>query len=990
MIKKIIIYLILVLLYFTIKAQAQGIATVQGRVVDAESQAPLAGALIKVKATGQIVITNNQGYFNLSLSSGTYQLQISSLSYEAFIQQIDIPLKGGLIISLTAQNQRLNEVQVIGYGQTTKRLNTGSAANLTAKEIERQPITNILSALSGRMPGVMVQTTNGLPGGGINVQIRGKGSIAAGSDPLYIIDGVPFDGSAPNPSNTMQTNNNVSGVINPLNSLNPADIENITVLKDADATAIYGSRGSNGVIIIQTKKAEKAALQISLSTKAGISQISQRPKLLNLQEYLNLRKLAYQQLGQQPSSEPASSNYAPDLTLWSQEQATDWIEYLYGNTAPYYNAQMQVKSGSNILGANYHNEGAISPGNNQYQRMGLFYRAQMSSNNQKLQLNLGSQLTGQLNKLSNLANTTAYLLSPNYPLLLPDGSYNTTSGNNPAAGIYARSNTTTTNLINHIDFSYKPSTDLYVKLNAGYTYSAHKQVHIFPTRAILPTLINHTDAGYNSNASLTVEPQVSYSLKVGQLNLNALTGATYQNRNAQREYFVFGNFRLEELMEDFASASTVDLRLNSNTQYRFASIFSRLNANLNNTIIANLSLRRDGSSRFGPGNRFGNFGAMGVAWLISNTLGNYKPKLINLAKLRISYGTTGNDQIGDYQYLSTYSSPGANTYQGIATMRPSRLSNQNFKWETTHKFNIGVDLTLFNQRLNITTDYFINRSIDQLVQYSLPSITGFSSYQANLPAEVENTGLELATSMQWLTKSTFKWETSFNLTLAQNQLNSFDNLAKSTYAQRLIIGEDIQRLYGARFLQMDPHGKPQYADRSGELTTSPYLYHTLAQGSPDYYGGLNNTFTYKGLAFGFFVQFSKQMARGGLTTYPGARLGNNFAIAKDYWTPDNQHSKMPAPLANATDGNFVNSSLNVFDTSYLRIKNCYLSYQLQPSVASKLKAKSLQFVLEANNLYTFWNRDVPVIDPESGGTVSGSNRTFPTTRTVALALNVGF
>jgi TonB-dependent SusC/RagA subfamily outer membrane receptor len=288
---------------------------IKGKVTDAAGQA-LQGATIRVKGESNLAITDKNGEFAFETISPNAVLQISFIGYQT--REVAVNSNSGyLTIALIEDKSKLNEVVLIGYGQTSKRFNTGSVSAITAKEIEDQPVTNILSALSGRVPGVFVQATNGLPGGNISIQIRGKGSIAAGTNPLYIIDGVPFNSTVGALTNGTMLATAINGVISPFNSLNPDDIASISILKDADATAIYGSRGSNGVVLITTKKGKAGKTKANLNINEGINRVANMPKLLDFQQYQQIRREAFANDGLVPSSDPNSSNYAPELTLWN-------------------------------------------------------------------------------------------------------------------------------------------------------------------------------------------------------------------------------------------------------------------------------------------------------------------------------------------------------------------------------------------------------------------------------------------------------------------------------------------------------------------------------------------------------------------------------------------------------------------------------------------------------------------------------------------------
>jgi len=993
--KKIILNIVVATLCFFFEVSAQQANTIKGQVLIGPDNKPLIGATIKIKNTKVVTVTDQGGHFTISISDNEGTLLISYTGYKTAELSFRKSDPNPLMIFLEEDKGNLDEVVVIGYGQTTKKLNTGSISSISAKEIEQQPVTNMLSALSGRMPGVLVQTTSGLPGGNISIQIRGQGSIAAGTDPLYIVDGVPYDGNSINKGSSL-AGTTVLGMISPLNNLNPADIESITVLKDADATSIYGSRGSNGVVIITTKTAKAGMSRFDLNIKQGIDNVSQKARLLNLEDYLALRREAFANDNKIPSADPTSPNYAPDLTIWSQTEETDWIDYFFGNTGKSTDIQTKISGGKDrntfSVSGNFNNQTTVIPGDNNFLRAGISTQFRHQSDNDKLNISLSNQITYQLNELSNLYKSlSGFTLAPNYPLYLQDGTLNWRTSANPAADMLARSKVKTNNSITSLNLDYKVLSDLHIRLNTGYTKTTYDQVHTFPTRSLAPDKTNYTQFGNNSAQSIIFEPQINYKLKLKNSSISFLAGATFQNRINEIQNIQASNFRIEGLMEDLSSATTIDSRITNYTQYKYGSLFGRFTYNLKDTYILNATIRRDGSSRFGPGNRFGNFGSIGAAWLFSN-LSFIKEKIpfLSYGKLRGSYGTTGNDQIGDYQYLSTYSSPGTNIYQDIATVRPSRINNADFHWETTQKIDVGIEVGILKDRIMLTADFYSNQSKDQLVSYRIPQITGFQSYQANLPAVIENSGWEFSGNASILSSKSFNWTTTFNISFPKNRLKSFEGFQTSGYSSTYEMGYDISRIYGYKSLGINEStGKAQYAGQNGEVSTTPYLYFTLGKTSPDYYGGFGNSFRYHNFDLNIFAQFVKQMSVGSLVVNPGITSTNNYQIVNDRWSASNPGSNIPIATT-AYDLYFGGSSANIFDTSYLRIKNIQLSYNVPSPYLKKIKIQNLRIYGEGQNLFTFWDSNAAIADPESGTLYSNSNssRNFPTLKTFVIGLQL--
>ncbi|MBB5637263.1 TonB-linked SusC/RagA family outer membrane protein [Pedobacter cryoconitis] len=949
---------------YNLFAQTSG-QLITGTITDSYGK-PLPGATIRITNTNTSTLTDKEGHFTIKTTTQSGTLTITFISFNTrkipFNPSIKYPLK----IILETNESTLNEVQVIGYGQTTRRLNTGSISAITAVQIEKQPVANILSALSGRMPGVFVQTTNGLPGGNINVQIRGKGSIAAGTNPLYIIDGVPMDANAAGLSASIGASN-IAGVTSPLNSLNPADIENITVLKDADATAIYGSRATNGVVLITTKKGKAGKTQVELNVSKGINQVANYPRLLNLEQYLQIRREAFANDGQIPSNDPDSPNYAPDLTVWSQTESTDWAKHFLGNTGQMTNMQLSISGGDEStnfnFGGNYRTEGTILPGNSNYKRGGLRGTFQHTSKDKKFYFQFANSLNLDDNQLYNpsLSFAAGLLLPPNYPVYESPGVFNWYAGTNPTSEISARSKTRTDNTISNVLMRYTVSSGLAFRISAGYNKNNLNQIQLYPASSLYPGTDNYSIFGTNSNRSIIFEPQVDYLKAFKNSSISLLMGGTYQNKVTEGQMLNGSAFSNEGLMENISSAGTITGRTNTYTQYKYVSVFGRVNYVWKDRYVVNATIRRDGSSRFAEGNQFGNFGSLGAAWLfadepwIKNRL-----SFLSYGKLRSSYGLTGNDQITDYQYLSAYGNA-ISPYQGVNGLMPSRISNANFHWETTRKLEFAVELGFLNNRILLNVNHYRNSSDDQLVNYAIPRMTGFASYQANLPAVIRNTGWEVELNTKNIEGRKFSWSSSFNITMPKTLLKSFEGFETSSYAQILQLGYDISRVYGTN-LTVDPAtGKAVYGTAPGSADVFDYF--TIGKQTPDFYGGLGNTFQYGNWSLDLFFQFAKQMGRGGLSSI--GQPANNYAVILNRWQNAGNITDIPR-ASNTYDSKFQYSQANYFNTSYLRLKNVGLSYSFPKALLDHINLQQLRIYAQGQNLWTYWDKNAAILDPESG------------------------
>ncbi|WP_185218097.1 SusC/RagA family TonB-linked outer membrane protein [Sphingobacterium mizutaii] len=973
---------------------------IQGSVYsNGNDTANLNNATVQVMGTNLVTRTQNDGRFSFITDLVEGKLKVTFLGFKTKEVPFNSNSESPIIVYLEPDNNNLEEVQVIGYGQTTKRFNTGSVATISAKEIEQQPVTNVLSALSGRMTGVYVQTTNGLPGGNINIQIRGTGSIQAGTIPLYIIDGVPYNGEGVNNGNILSTEN-IAGAINPLNIFNPNDIENISVLKDADATAIYGSRGSNGVILITTKRGKSGGTRINLNINQGFNKVTTYPHLLSLEQYLDLRREAFANDNRIPSSDPESDAYAPDLTIWSQTVSINWPKYIYGNIANLTSSQLSISGGNRNtnfnLSGNFRSEGTILLGDNKYKKGGLQSTIGHISDNNRFKVNLSSIYNVDNTDFSNPigASSEMFLLPPNYPLRNEDGSYNWYSGHNIDAQQLSRSLSSTNNLIGNLVMSYYLPIGVGLKLSGGYTYRNSNQQQLFPTQSLYPGETNYTTFGSNTFTSLILEPQAEYKKRFHRSELQILIGGTYQSSSTDRISITATNFSNESLMENLGSAETISARANNTQQYKYVSGFGRMTYKIMDRYIFNTTVRRDGSSRFGSSNQFGNFFSIGGAWIFSeeNWFGQNNG-FITFGKLRVSYGLTGNDQIPDYQYFSTYQANGSNIYQGIGVLKPSRVFNTQFHWEATRKMELATELGFKENRIFLTVNYYRNKSDNQLVSYPLPKITGFPNYQANLPAIVQNTGWEFDLSARIIENQNFRWTTTANITLPKNKLVKFDNIENSSYAKTHKVGYDITRIYGYQFTDVDAQtGYAQYIGENGEISDNPYQFHTLGKRTPDYYGGVGNNFTYKNFQLDIFAQFSKQSSFGNLLFNQfGSLPQNGFNMLSSRWSSVGDIASLPKVSSVYRNDlyYFGESSGNFFNTAYLRLKNISLSYKLPAHLSKKIKSESIQLSVAAQNILTFWDKEIPLLDPEIGRN-GQLTATIPPAKSVVFGLNITF
>lgn len=941
--------------------------TIKGKIIS-ESGEPIPSATITLKHTNQSTTSDNNGLFTIHHSLLTDTLIISAIGYETTEEPNNE--RGQLTIILKRKITALDEAVVIAYGTTTRRLNTGSIGKLSAIEIQHQPVANPLLALSGRIPGLLITQSNGLPGAAVKVQIRGQNSIAQGSDPLFIIDGVPF---APNNdvvnqfSSALGTPGSASkpGGISPFTNMNPADIESIEILKDADATAIYGSRAANGVILITTKKAKPGKTKVELNSYAGISQATRLPAMLNTQQYLQLRHEAFANDGITPTT-----TNAPDLLVWDTTRYTDLKKLMMGNKAHSYDAQVSVTGGTSftkiLLAAGYHRETTIFPGHMFGKNTSVRVQADHTSANRKFNSMLSAFYAAGETNITSLDPMAALALPPNIPeLYTTDGKLKWQEGGvyfeNPLAYLYQYYEANTENLLGNLLLQYQLTNELSLKTSLGYNVYSTREEKRYPLMAQNPAYnpAGYADFGNSRNSSWIAEPQVNYKGTIKKGKIDVLAGISLQEVINETAKINASGYVSDALLHSTAGAGSISAGNNYN-QYKYSAVFGRVNYSLYDRYIINLSGRRDGSSRFGPGKQFANFGAVGIAWIFSETKWIRQHfKILNYGKLRASYGSAGNDQIGNYQYLSTWS----NTviYQGTAGLRPTRLYNPAYQWELNRKLEFGLETGWFENRLLLTAGYFQNRGSNQLVNYLLPSQTGFSSVIENLAAVVQNSGTELTLVSKNINGSKLQWTTNLNLAIQRNKLISFPGLASSSYASVYIIGQPLHLIYSLHYLGVDAAtGVYKYEDVNGDGLYSLNDFKVSGNTDPVLYGGMNNSISWKQFSIDVFFEFRQQKGVNylGSLTYPGS-IVNQPVQALQRWRQPGDAASLQR-LSVALSGNAAVTAQNLLkasdaiysDASYIRLKNIALSYQLPAGLLQKMKLSTVRIYGLGQNLLT--------------------------------------
>lgn len=1001
-----------------------------GRVADSMG-APLAGASVVIKGSKKGVMTDAYGYFTLKGVEAGTAIVVSFAGYidkEITPGADDAGFKPSqrVYIVLKRSDNILDELQIIAYGQTSRRLSTGNISTIKAKDIEKAPVTNPLLAIAGRVPGITIIQSTGFAGSGVEVQVQGQSSIGQGTVPFYVVDGIPFVQYTLAPLSGIQGNSGSAtygGYSNPLSYINPQDIESIDVLKDADATAIYGSRAAAGAILITTKKGKAGKTNVSVNVQHGFGEVAKKMDNMNTRQYLAMRKAAYEGQGLAvpgAGTTPGATNY--DVTYWDQNRYTDWQKELIGGKAGYSDVQVTA-SGGNVntqilLGANYHRETTVMPGDFSYKRGGVHFNMSHSSADQRFKLSFGGNYLTDNNNLPG-ADLTSYALRtpPNAPALydaagalnwaaLPSGAE---TWSNPLRYIVRKYKTNTTSTQGNAELGYRIWSTLTLKSTFGYTNLQTDELTTTPQTYYAPSTVTNSRGTGISDKKVTnwiIEPQLTYQFKTRYGKFDALLGTTFQRNMFNLLAFSASGFSNDGQLENIYAATSVAPTNAIQETYNYNAVFGRLNYNYRDKYIANLTARRDGSSRFGSDNLFHTFYGAGAAWVFSRENWMSELPFVSFGKLRVSYGTTGNDQIGNYAFMSLYSSfAAAVPYGGGSTLRVTRPANPGLQWEETKKFNAGIDLGFFSDRILLNLNYYRNRSSNQLLNYNLPVITGFSSVTRNFPATVQNSGIEFVINTDNIRGKNFKWSTSLNMSIPRNKLVAFPGLATSSFANTLIVGEPLKIVKAFQFAGVNPAtGIYNYTRPDKTLIQVPVLYRdetVVIDRTQRFYGGLQNSISYKGFSLDFLLQFVKQKGyddtRFGYSTpgvlgsagasgnQPVSILNNTWKKADDVTAYQQLYTGSGIP-ALVTAYSYASSAYNSdswSDASFIRVKNLSFSYALPVAVTKAAHLQNAKLYVQGQNLFTITG--YKGLDPETQ-----SSLVLPPLRTITFGAQVTF
>lgn len=1046
-------------------AVAQGASTpvsVSGTVKEKATGQPLLGVSVKVKGRNTGTATDSNGAFTIDAPSGGTLI----ISYVGFNdQEVPINNRRTIDIELERGNSSLNEVVVVGYGTQTKRDVIGSIASVSARQLQDKAVVSFGEAIAGQVAGVQVQQTSSAPGAGLSIKIRGVGSISADNTPLYVIDGVPLDNTTGSYSAQGASGANVP--TNPLASINPGDIQSIDILKDASATAIYGSRGSNGVVIITTKQGAKGRTQINVSVSTGWQNIDHKVPMLTTAEWaqrqIDMRNYNYTHLNGvlipgRSESDPNSVRGSAGFKIPNEFKDpsllpnTDWQDVVY-QTAPMNNYQLSASGGTDnarfYISGNYIKQEAITKGQG-FEKYSL--RGNLDANiTDRIKVGFRIAPSYSINRIANAGGlsyyggvTTAVLTSPPaFPVYNDDGTYAnnrkvTFDDGTPPQTLFFSNGLGLSKEYENIMKMFNTVGTLFTTVDFTKHISLRSSINAditsINTDAFVPSTISVS--GYNLYGSTYTGNNLSWS------NENTLT---YDNTfNDKHHLNVLAGF--SEQMATFTSSGisadqypnnlvhTVNAGITTSTrasksQWSMASMISRLKYDFNEKYFVTATFRRDGSSRFGANAKWGNFPSAAIGWRISQEEFMQGLKAISDLKLRASYGVVGNDQIGNYGAIGQVGPRtailGSGDGRRVSGLSQQNLGNPFLTWEQSKSVDVGVDIGLFNNRLNITADYYNKVSSGMLFGVPVPTFTGFEQTLRNL-GKLRNKGIELNIESRNIDRRDFVWTTNFNISSNTNVVEALnannDDIFSVNYGvvnsitHRTRVGEPMASYYGfiydgvyrnSQELAAGPKlasgitalGDPRLKDISGPNGKPDGLIDNfdktnLGNNLPDFTFGLTNSITYKNFDFTVLIQGVQ-----GVEVLNLLKVSSNYKnvspLFKNYWKsesePGDGQNFRPSYAAYQGNNPIITSWL-VEDASFVRIKNLTLGYRLPKLFGAKV-IKNARAYVNVQNLHTFtdyegYNPEVDTVEGTDNLTPGMDYGTFPVTRTITLGLNL--
>jgi TonB-dependent starch-binding outer membrane protein SusC len=1006
--KLLLLSLVLASVFFSY-ADAWGQArTVTGRVTSPDG-IELPGVNVVVRGTTTGTNTNVDGTYSIEVPGPETTLVYSFLGMSTHQELVGD--RNVINIRLVTDTRALSEVVVVGYGTQERRDITGSIASADARQIEDRPVPNALEAIQGQVAGVQIQSTSGRPGAGMMVRVRGRASIggAGANEPLYVIDGVPIS----NVSDT-QIGSTAEPGPSPLANLNPEDIESIQVLKDAAAAAIYGSRASNGVVLITTKRGRiNQPTQINFSTYQGVQTLTRRPDMLNAEQYRTIQREARINAGANPDAPTLpdgtnNPNYFPALPAGAT--STDWIDEIMRDRSRVSNYTLSASGGGErttfYVSGSYFNQDAIlrEGGFERFStRFNLDHRA-TDRLNFGLNMQLArSQITQTAVDNSIYSPWSQGLQSrPDERPFTDEGGFAVVTTNNPRRLFEPEYETDIYSSIGNLFAEYEFLPGLTARTMVGTEIAYTKDFTYLPTTSFQGAAVGGEGTAANAlRVNWLVENTLSFQRTVlaERLRINAVVGHTYQEDTRERSSVTGRDFP-SDAFRYLTSAANIATGFSDWTGWGLESLLGRVNLDLDDRFLISAAIRRDGSSRFGRNNLYGTFPSVAVGWRISAMEFMQPLQFVTDLKLRASYGITGNQaSIGDFTALSLIGA--GQNYADRSGLGATRIGNPGLLWETTAQTNLGLDASFFNARLNIMLDVYNKETRDLLLARPIPRTSGFGSIQENI-GSVRNRGFEVAIQSVNL-DGAFRWTTNFNAAYNENEVLALhqDEPIQVGFVSRVAVGQPIGSFFVIRATGVDPQtGNMIYEDLDGSGTIGDADRQFVGNPFPKWEGGLTNRFEFAGFDLSAQIYFRYgndlyNLQREGINGYTnmGASLANMTTDALRRWQNPGDQTDMPRAITGAPGvQNNRRSSRFVEDGSFARLRLLTLGYTLPANVAGMAALRNARVYVSAQNLFTLTRYSGP--DPEVSSSMDDRQAgvdqgAIPQLRTIMIGINLG-
>jgi TonB-dependent starch-binding outer membrane protein SusC len=1012
-------------LWFGTMASLIAQRTISGTITD-DKKEPLIGASVLVKGTSTGTISDVSGAFSFSIPANGTTLVISYTGYAS--KEIAIGASNTYNVMLEQEAIDLTDIVIVGYGTQSKKELTGSVSKITSETIARLPVTGVDQALQGQAPGVQVTSASGTPGASVSIRVRGPSSISAGNQPLYVVDGIPINTGS-------YSQIGVGGQqTNALADLNPADIESIDVLKDAAAASIYGSRASNGVVIITTKRGKQQKTQISLNTYRGTQEVWKTIDPLTGPEYVALlqegvkarygatirpSQLGLRNLDADPSTYPT----------------TNWFDEIF-QSAPISQTDLNVSGGTDrtkfFVSGSVFDQGGVVKGSS-FDR----YSFRMNLDNlvtDKFKIGVSTGFSRSHNtRIQNDNNiygvlSTALLLGSHIPVLNADGTYGrdaNASIENPVANAVEPTYDVYTNrLLSNIYGELTILEGLTFRSSFSVDYLNLRDDRFTPASHIQAAGVNgRGQQGFSSDLNLVNENYFSYRKAFGKLNFDALVGNSVQTSQFESMYGEGENYPGKTIRE-LNAASVKKNVTSSKSAWGLNSYFSRLNMNWAGKYFISGSIRADGSSRFGANNRWGVFPSASAAWRLSEESFFPKSKVLSEVKLKASWGRRGNQSISDFASRALIA-PGAN-YLQRAGLAPTQLGNPNLTWEEREDFDLGLEIALFESKLELSVDAYQGTTNELLLNRPLVGASGFTGIQENI-GSIRNKGIDIGLTTTNIETKNILWTTNFNISFFDNEILKLAGTPFAAgFASWVAEGEALGSFRGYRTVgifqtqaeidalnakakeltgrstavyqsTLTRPGDIQFKDINNDGVITSDDQEILGDANPNYYGGVTNTIQAYGFDLSFFFQYSIGNFVFNNTRAFSEGMNSVFGQAntvKNRWTPENTNTTIPRAVFQDPNNNRRVSDRFVEDASYVRLKNVTFGYTFPTKLLDKIKMRTARIYVTGQNLLTFTNYSG--FDPEVStfgetNTAAGTDfLTFPQSRSLIVGLNIGF